>query len=55
MKRCTITAGVVASYLGVHTDTIYDLVREGTIPHMRGKKILFLKDAVDSWIDAQVL
>ncbi|MDL4842515.1 helix-turn-helix domain-containing protein [Aquibacillus rhizosphaerae] len=54
MERCTITVKDVAKYLGVHTDTIYDLVREGSFPHIRfGRKILFSKDAIDAWIHAQ--
>lgn len=48
METCTITVKDVATYLGVHTDTIYDLVREGSLPHIRfGRKILFLKEAID--------
>ncbi|WP_407270769.1 helix-turn-helix domain-containing protein [Radiobacillus sp. PE A8.2] len=55
MERCTITVKEVAKYLGVHTDTIYDLVREGSFPHIRfGRKILFSKQAVDVWISEQV-
>ncbi|WP_407268493.1 helix-turn-helix domain-containing protein [Radiobacillus sp. PE A8.2] len=55
MERCTITAKEVAKYLGVHADTIYDLVRAGNFPHIRfGRKILFSKQAVDQWIYAQV-
>ncbi|MDL4839496.1 helix-turn-helix domain-containing protein [Aquibacillus rhizosphaerae] len=54
MERCTITVKDVAKYLGVHTDTIYDLVREGSFPHIRfGRKILFSKEAVDNWIREQ--
>ncbi|MCT2534788.1 helix-turn-helix domain-containing protein [Aquibacillus koreensis] len=54
MEQCTITVKDVAKYLGVHTDTIYDLVREGSFPHIRfGRKILFSKDAIDAWIRAQ--
>ncbi|MRH43321.1 helix-turn-helix domain-containing protein [Aquibacillus halophilus] len=51
MERCTITVHQVAEYLGVHTDTIYDLVREGSFPHIRfGRKILFSMEAIDGWI-----
>ncbi|CQR46588.1 Helix-turn-helix domain protein [Paraliobacillus sp. PM-2] len=51
METCTITVKDVAKYLGVHTDTIYDLVREGTLPHIRfGRKILFSKEAIDEWV-----
>ncbi|GGM31808.1 hypothetical protein GCM10011351_17520 [Paraliobacillus quinghaiensis] len=54
MERCTITVKEVAKYLGVHTDTIYDLVREGCLPHIRfGRKILFYKEAIDGWVRDQ--
>ncbi|WP_226036670.1 helix-turn-helix domain-containing protein [Aquibacillus saliphilus] len=54
MERCTITVKEVAKYLGVHTDTIYDLVREGSFPHIRfGRKILFSKAAIDNWVHEQ--
>ena len=51
MEACTITVKDVAKYLGVHTDTIYYLVREGSLPHIRfGRKILFSKEAIDGWV-----
>lgn len=51
METCTITVKDVAKYLGVHTDTIYDLVSEGSLPHIRfGRKILFSKEAIDGWV-----
>ncbi|WP_407270386.1 helix-turn-helix domain-containing protein [Radiobacillus sp. PE A8.2] len=54
MERCTITAKEVAKYLGVHTDLVYDLVKEGALPHIRlGRKILFSKGAIDRWIQDQ--
>ncbi|MCT2537127.1 helix-turn-helix domain-containing protein [Aquibacillus koreensis] len=54
MERSTITAKEVAKYIGVHTDTIYDLVREGCFPHIRfGRKILFSKEAIDGWVRDQ--
>lgn len=55
MQRCTMTVKETASYIGLHTDTIYDLVRENQIPHIRlGRKILFTKEALDAWIIEQV-
>ncbi|WP_226036773.1 helix-turn-helix domain-containing protein [Aquibacillus saliphilus] len=54
MERCTITVQQVAEYLGVHTDTIYDLVRAGSLPHIRfGRKILFSKEGIDGWVRDQ--
>lgn len=55
METCMITAKDVAKYLGVHTDTIYDLVSEGSLPHIRfGRKILFSKEAIDGWVREKV-
>ena len=55
METCMITVKDVAKYLGVHTDTIYDLVREGSLPHIRfGRKILFSKEAIDRWVSEKV-
>ncbi|MDC3418069.1 helix-turn-helix domain-containing protein [Aquibacillus salsiterrae] len=55
MERCTVTVKEVAEYLGIHTDTVYDLVNEGSFPHLRfGRKILFSKDAIDLWVLDQV-
>lgn len=54
MERCTITVKELAKYLGVHTDTIYDLVKAGKIPHIRlGRRIYFSQEAIDDWIRVQ--
>ncbi|MDC3418078.1 helix-turn-helix domain-containing protein [Aquibacillus salsiterrae] len=42
MERCTITVKEVAEYFGVYTDTIYDLINEGSFPHLWfGQKVIF--------------
>ncbi|WP_404452561.1 helix-turn-helix domain-containing protein [Virgibacillus necropolis] len=54
MERQTITVKEVANYLGVHTDTIYALVKEKQIPHMKiGTRILFTMQSIDLWIQDQ--
>lgn len=54
MNRHTITAKEVAAYLGVHPDTIYCMVKENRIPHLRLRnRILFTKESVDWWIQDQ--
>lgn len=41
----------VATFLGVHSDTIYDLVRDQEIPHFRNRsRILFLPEVIKNWI-----
>lgn len=54
MNRHTITVKEVAAYLGVHTDTIYCMVQENRIPHLRLRhRILFTKESIDWWIQDQ--
>ncbi|MGG3798021.1 helix-turn-helix domain-containing protein [Metabacillus fastidiosus] len=44
----------VAEYLGVHPDTIYNMVREKQIPHFRiRRRILFSVETIDAWIREQ--
>jgi excisionase family DNA binding protein len=44
----------VAEYLGVHPDTIYNMVREKQIPHFRvRRRILFSVETIDAWIRNQ--
>ncbi|MFC2948572.1 helix-turn-helix domain-containing protein [Virgibacillus sediminis] len=52
MQRYTVKEA--AEYLGVHTDTIYTMVRQKEIPHFRiRRRIMFSKEAIDSWIREQ--
>ncbi|MEN1968325.1 helix-turn-helix domain-containing protein [Lentibacillus sp. N15] len=54
MDRHTITVKEVAAYLGVHTDTVYCMVKLNQIPHLKLRnRILFTKDSIDSWIQDQ--
>ena len=48
-----MTADEVAAFLGVDRNTVYDYAGRGVIPHQRlGKRILFLRGALVSWLDA---
>src|SRR5690625_3311614 len=50
MERQTLSVREVAEYIGVHRDTVYALVREGEIPHVRLKQlILFRRELIDAW------
>lgn len=52
MERKSMTVKEMASYLGVHLDTVYKMARVNEIPHFRIRsKILFSKDTVDALID----
>ncbi|GLY11345.1 helix-turn-helix domain-containing protein [Pseudobacillus badius] len=54
MVRQTMTVQETADYLGVHTDTIYTMVREKQIPHFRvRRRIFFTVTAIDNWIQDQ--
>ena len=54
MERKSMTVKEMASYLGVHLDTVYKMARANEIPHFRIRsKILFSKDTVDAWIEDQ--
>ncbi|WP_088033469.1 helix-turn-helix domain-containing protein [Evansella clarkii] len=54
MQRQTMTVKEVADYIGVHTDTIYTMVREKQIPHLRVRaRIFFSKETIDNWIKNQ--
>ena len=54
LQRKTITAQEAADYIGVCIDTIYTMVRQKEIPHVRvRRRILFNRDTIDSWMRAQ--
>ena len=51
--RDVMTADEVAAFLGVDRNTVYDYAGRGVIPHQRlGKRILFRRGALVSWLDA---
>lgn len=54
LQRVTINVKDAAEYIGVCTDTIYTMVRENQIPHIKvRRRILFRTDALDQWMDQQ--
>ncbi|MBM4762744.1 helix-turn-helix domain-containing protein [Bacillus sp. B15-48] len=54
MERKTITAQEAADYIGVHIDTIYTMVRQKEIPHVRvRRRILFNRETIDAWMRQQ--
>lgn len=54
LERQTITVKELANYLGVHTDTIYAMVKQKQIPHLKiQNRILFTREAIDLWIQDQ--
>ncbi|RLL45484.1 DNA-binding protein [Oceanobacillus piezotolerans] len=56
MDKEVMNVKEIADYLGLHTDTVYDLVRDNAIPHFKiGKRILFSKEAIENWIRSQIM
>jgi len=56
IRRSTLDVKEVAEYLGISVDMVYILCRESRIAHFRiGRRILFKKDAIDKWIEAQMI
>jgi excisionase family DNA binding protein len=44
----------VAELVGMRTDFIYKLAREGRIPHLRfGRTLRFRAEAIDQWLREQ--
>lgn len=54
MQRITLTTQEVADYIGVSADTIYTMVRQKQIPHLRvRRRILFNRETIDAWMRDQ--
>ncbi|MGY0691887.1 helix-turn-helix domain-containing protein [Virgibacillus sp. FSP13] len=54
MQCHTLSVKEVALYLGVHTDTIYTMVRLKQIPHVKLRnRILFTQETIDEWMQDQ--
>ncbi|MDR6880390.1 helix-turn-helix domain-containing protein [Bacillus sp. 3255] len=54
VERKTLTVDEIASYLGVHRDSVYTMVRKKEIPHFKvGARILFRMETIESWMKQQ--
>lgn len=52
--RTTLTVREAAERLGVHEDTIYNMVKSKQIPHIRARRrILFRAETLDQWMAQQ--
>ena len=50
-----LTVLETAKYLRLSKETIYRMVKSGTIPFFRiGRKLLFWKSALDNWFKTEV-
>ncbi|MEK4921990.1 helix-turn-helix domain-containing protein [Cytobacillus sp. FSL R5-0569] len=54
MNRKTITAQEAAEIIGIHIDTLYTMVRQKQIPHIKARaRILFRVETLDAWMREQ--
>lgn len=55
-ENIVFTASETAKYLHCHYETVIRMARRKQIPHHRiGRRLLFRKDSLDQWIQAQEL
>ena len=55
MPKITLTVQEAAHLIGVSTTTIYTMVREGQIPHVRVRgRILFHRDTIEKWLSGEL-
>ena len=53
-QNITFDAHEAAAYLKVHYETVLRMSRRKELPHHRiGRKLLFRKDSLDTWIQEQ--
>ena len=51
LEKKLMSVSDVAEYLGLHTDTIYNLVKKEKLPSIKiGGRILFLQHVLDDWL-----
>lgn len=54
--KAVYTVKELSEYLGVCADSIYTMVRENQIPHVRiRRRILFHKEEIISWIQKSII
>lgn len=55
IERRTMSAADVATYLGLHKDTVYELVKAKEIPHLKiGHRIFFLQEVIERWLEERM-
>jgi len=51
MEKRTMSVEDAAGYFGLHKDTVYELVKEKKLPHIRiGGRIFFLVEVLEEWM-----
>ncbi|MEV2910183.1 helix-turn-helix domain-containing protein [Paenibacillus larvae] len=55
MNKITLSVNEAAELLGLSNSTIYTMVREGQIPHLRVRgRILFHRDTIEKWLRGEL-
>lgn len=55
MTKQTLSVREVAEMIGVSQTTIYTMVREGQIPHVRVRgRIIFHKGTIEKWLSGEL-
>lgn len=51
MKQRTLAPKEAAEYIGIHVETLYKMVRQKQIPHIRiRRRIFFSMETLDQWM-----
>ncbi|PNQ78903.1 helix-turn-helix domain-containing protein [Paenibacillus sp. F4] len=51
MGKITLTVNETAELIGVSPTTVYNMAREGQIPHVRVRaRIIFHRDVIECWL-----
>jgi len=54
MKERLMTIDELSKYLSIPKGSLYNMVNEGKIPHLKvGKRVRFCKREIDEWLEAQ--
>lgn len=55
MKTRLLRPADVAEQLGLHRNTVYALVADGTLPHVRiGRRVCIVAEGLEAWIRGSV-
>lgn len=55
MTKLTLSVREVAELIGVSQTTIYTMVREGQIPHVRVRgRIIFHRETIEKWLSGEL-
>lgn len=51
MEQKTLSPKEAAEYIGIHVETLYKMVRQKEVPHIRiRRRIFFSRETIDKWM-----